>query len=243
MRIAICDDTQCDLDNLQAIINNFSKQNNIKIDVEAYNNPEKLINKIKYFSKNEYDFYILDVVMQLNGIDVASTIREYEKETPIIFATSSKEYAVDAFRVRAFDYILKPLDKNQVFECLQRVTEYINKTPKSICSIKTMDHALITLDIKNITYIESNDRRMFIHLFNKEVVTSTSLRTKFLDSIPFNFEDFNFICCHNSFIVNMNYIKAINDTSFILKNNEVVPISKRMFTKVKDKYIKYLLGE
>lgn len=243
MKIAICDDTQSDLDNLQSIINEYFKQHNINIDIESYTDPEKLINKVKFFSINEYDFYILDVIMQQNGIDVAAKIRELEKNTPIIFATSSKEYAVDAFRVRAFDYILKPLDKNQVFECLKRVIEHLNRKPKSVISIKTIDHELVFIDIKNITFVESNERRMSIHLVNKDVVVTTSIRTKFLDSIPFDYENFNFLCCHNSFIVNMNCIKAINDTSFVLKNNDIVPISKRMFTNVKDKYIKYLLGE
>ena len=243
MKIAICDDTKLDLENLTAIIQEYAKLNNVQITIESYNDPEKLLNKVRYFSANEYDGFVLDVVMQKNGIDVAAKLRESEKDIPIIFATSSKEFALDAFRVRAFDYILKPLDRNQVYECLERLVEHVKKTPKNICSIKTLEHTLITIDIKTITYIESNDRRMFIHLNNKEIITSTSLRTKFLESVPFDYEHYNFICCHNSFLVNMNYIRAINDDSFLLKNNEKVPISKRMFTQVKDKYIKYLLGE
>ena len=78
---------------------------------------------------------------------------------------------------------------------------------------------------------------------NKEIISSTMLRTKFLESIPFDYERLNFIECHNSFIVNMYYIASIQNSDFKLNNNELVPISKRLFKEAKEKYIKYLIGE
>ena len=53
----------------------------------------------------------------------------------------------------------------------------------------------------------------------------------------------SFLLCHNSFIVNMNKIKGIKDLEFIMENDELVPISKRMLKEVKEQYINYLVGD
>ena len=78
---------------------------------------------------------------------------------------------------------------------------------------------------------------------NGDVITSTTLHSKFLDSIPFDYEKYGFLNCHASYVVNMNYIKAITDKSFSLKNDEKIPISKSMLPTVKKTYINYLVGD
>ena len=75
------------------------------------------------------------------------------------------------------------------------------------------------------------------------MITSTTLHSKFLESIPFDYEKLNFINCHASYVVNMNHVKSMNDKSFIMKNEEVIPISKNLLTIVKKRYINYLVGE
>ena len=85
---------------------------------------------------------------------------------------------------------------------------------------------------------------MIIHTMKGEDIITTSLRTKFLESIPFDYTKYDFVNCHSSFIVNLNYVKAIkNDSSFLLKNGEIIPISKRFYQKVKNIYCSYLIGD
>ena len=101
----------------------------------------------------------------------------------------------------------------------------------------------MTIDIKEILYIESLDRRLIFNMNNGEKITTTSLREKFINSIPFPINEHSFVQTHSSYIVNLNYVKAINDNEFILTNGDSVPISKRMVNSVKSTYINYLLGE
>jgi len=243
MRIAICDDTQSDLQATQNMIIDYSKKNNLPIAIDTYNDPNVLLNRLTYFGTTEYDMIVLDIIMQQNGIDVAAKIRKIDQDIIIVFATTSKEFALDAFSVRAYDYFLKPLNKDQVFERLDHIMGMFNIKVKNTISFKSIDHSIISVDIKDISYIESNDRRMLLHLNDKTILTSPSLRTKFLESIPFEYEKHNFINCHSSYIVNMNQIKAIGDYEFILKNGRTVPISKRLLSVVKDKYVKYLISD
>lgn len=241
MRIAICDDTSFDLENAHKLVSAFYNSKNLSVTIDTFNNPEILLNRLIHF-KDSYDLYILDVVMQQNGINVATEIKKLQPEALIIFETSSKEFALDAYGVKALDYILKPLNSNQVSECLERLSSLF-KTTRSVCQIKTNDYSIVTIDIKEILYIESLDRRLIFTMNNNEKITSTSLREKFINSIPFPISEHSFVQTHSSYIVNLNYVKAINDNEFILTNGDSVPISKRMINTVKSTYINYLLGE
>ena len=120
MKITICDDTLQDLTNTEAVIKKYAKRNNINIDIEKHNHPTSLINQVS-FKPEEYRIFFLDIVMQKNGIDVAKEIRNYCKDAIIVFTTSSKEFAIDAFEVNAYHYLLKPLNQKKVFECIDKI--------------------------------------------------------------------------------------------------------------------------
>lgn len=242
MKFTICDDTIKDLNELEKILQSYVKANNATITIEKYNDPEMLIKNV---TNNPLDYHIffLDVVMPKNGIDAAKAIKSLREDAVIIFTTTSKEFAVDAFGVRAYDYLIKPLEEEQVFNCINRLLKELKFTQKAFCKIKTNDLTITTVNIKEISYIESINRRIQIYLKNGDVITSTTLHAKFLDSIPFEYEKYGFINCHASYVVNMNHIKGITDKFFVMKNEEKIPISKSMLTTVKKTYINFLVGE
>ena len=242
MRILICDDTQSDLDVTYKYVTEYFKKKNITIKTDCFTDCNIVLNSLEFLEDNSYDIYFLDVVMQHNGIHVAKEILKKIPNASIIFTTTSKEFAIDAFKVQAFDYILKPLDKVEFFDSIDRIMKKLN-IKKNTWSIKTNDLSLITVNLEDIIFIESTNRRFEVHLSNDKIITSTTIRTKFIESIPFNLNDNSFLLCHNSFIVNMNKIKGIKDLEFIMENDELVPISKRMLKEVKEQYINYLVGD
>ena len=241
MKIAICDDTPKDMESMIKYIKEYATLNKLNFEIIPFSNSITFLNHLKLVGTNEYDLLILDVVMQDNGIDVANKIREFDKDIRIIFYSTSKDFAIDAFKVRAFDYLLKPLKKENVFQCLDELK--IKPTLKTVIQIKSEDLSLISVNIKDIIYIESKDRKMQFFTNDKKSITTTSIRTKFLEAIPFDYEQFEFVNCHSSYVVNMNYIKAIDTNEFILKDGTIIPISRRIFPQVKEKYINHLIGE
>ena len=243
MKIAICDDTELDLKHLYNLITEHFNKNNIPVEIETFTNPNILLNKISIMENEKFDLFFLDIIMQMNGINVASEIRKTDKEVPIIFTTTSKEYAIDAFKVNALDYLLKPISKNDFLQCIDKITEKINKNIKKSINFKTDNFTYVTIDINDIAYIEQSDRRVAYHMNNNKIYYSTTIRSKFIESIPFDINAYNFLNCHHSYILNMNYIKSIDDFQFTMKNGECIPISKRILKEVRNKYLKYLLGE
>ena len=242
MRILICDDTQSDLDVTYKYVTEYYKKKNINVKIDCFTDCNIVLNLLNFIEENQYDLYFLDVVMQHNGIYVASEIIKKVPNASIIFTTTSKEYAIDAFKVQAFDYILKPLDKAEFYDSIDRIMKKLN-IKKNTWSFKTNDLTLISINLEDIRYIESTNRRIDVHLCNDKIITSTTIRTKFLETIPFNLSENSFLLCHNSFIVNMNKIKGVKDVEFIMDNGEIVPISKRMLKEVKEQYINYLVGD
>ena len=242
MKIAICDDSKIDLQYVSNLVEEFfkSKQSTVKID--KFFNPRILLNKLTEDDNQLYDLFILDIVMSQNGISVAQRINKLFPNAVIVFQSTSRDYAVEAFRVRAFDYILKPLNKLQIFDCLNRVYEKFSPSNKSIIQIKDSELYLTTIVIQDIAYIESYNRRLIFHMNDGKSIYSTTLRNKFLESIPFDLDANNFVACHASFVVNMNQVKSISINSFILFNGKSIPISKRSYQAIKKMYIDYLVG-
>lgn len=244
MRIVVCDDSIEELQNTSLYINEYCNKNNIALDLLSFAEPRDLINYLSFDEgEHKIDAYFLDIVMPINGIEVAKKIRDFDRDGIIIFVTTSREFAIEAFDVKAYDYILKPFEKDVFYRKLDDLTNKLNVQLKNTFSFKTSDLNFVSIEINNISYIESIDRRMVFHLINGELVYSPILKNKFINSIPFDFELYNFINCHVSYIVNMNQIKELNGNSFILKDDSEVPISNRYFATVKKQYINYLVGE
>ena len=242
MRVLICDDTQYDLDVTYSYVTEYFNKRNINAQIDCFTDCNILLNKLEFIDDAKYDIYFLDVIMQQNGIDVAGEIIKRNPNPNIIFTTSSKEYAIDAFKVQAFDYILKPLNKNEFYDSIDRILKRIT-IKKNVWNFKTDDLSLISINLEDIVYIESANRRINVYLSDKTTITSTTIRTSFLETIPFDLTKNMFLLCHNSYIVNMNKIKGIRDYDFIMVNGKSVPISKRMLKEVKEQYINYLVGD
>ena len=136
MKIAICDDSSKDLNNLYALLEEYFNEKNTKVFIDKFSNPKTLLNKLFLEGQEIYNIFILDIVMQQNGLDVAKRITNIHPHATIIFQTSSSEYAIDAFKVRPFDYILKPLKKEQLFDCLDRLDDFFSESKKNIFQIK-----------------------------------------------------------------------------------------------------------
>ena len=114
IRIALCDDEKDYLDKIKAILAKYENEKGLIFDIHAYLSPSELLDKLE--AGEEYSIYILDIYMPgITGMGVATELRSMGVESPIIFLTSSPDFALQAFGVNATHYILKPYDEDSVF--------------------------------------------------------------------------------------------------------------------------------
>ena len=106
MHLALCDDDITELSRLISLLEDYGAQREISVTYEAFHNATELIEAL---GKRRFDLLLLDILMPgLTGIEAAKEIRQTGSQLPIIFLTSSREFAVESYRVSAEDYIMKP---------------------------------------------------------------------------------------------------------------------------------------
>lgn len=122
LQIAICDDNIDELSNMIQLINDYRASKNLNCEYAVFPNGFDLIATLE--KGKRFDLYCLDIIMPgFMGIEVAKEIRHIDKTAPIIFFTSSPEFALESYSVKAINYVLKPVTQEKLFITLDEVLE------------------------------------------------------------------------------------------------------------------------
>lgn len=236
MKIVVCDDSIEDLAELERLLTKYKESNpNRRLEVEQFKNAVKLYQKIQ--ENNLADIYILDIVMlEKTGIDIGTQIRRISKESVIIYITSSDDFALEAYGVRAIRYLLKPVSEEHFFEALDYVLSLTKAETDRIYPVKTKD-GLMAVSYSKIEYIENYSRVLNIWLTNGETIKSIFIRKSFNEEIKEIVEDKRFIQVHKSFLINMDYVKKITQGSVLMESGKTIPISKTRTAEVRKEYL------
>ena len=188
--------------------------------------------------KHKPSLVFLDIEMpKYNGLEIVNFFDETELNFGIIFTTAYNQYAIQAFKTSALDYLLKPIDVDELKACINRyetkqktISENIIKAnqllqPNTKIAIPDVNN-LLMIDTTEIVYLKADNSYTSIHLKNgKTHVTSRFLK---------NFEDHlknnsSFFRCHKSYIINIDYVKSYsksNGGTIILNNDFEIPVSQ-----------------
>ena len=231
MNIGICDDLCSDLALLEEYILLYMNTHNIDCTISKFENGDNLLADLKY---NQYDILFLDIYMQgKNGIEIARTIRAAGLECIIIFTTASPDYALDGFEVGAVHYLIKPLNYENVESGLARCNQIFAQSRQYI-EVKSR-RTIFRILLKDLIFAEVYSNTLLIHTVSTEVKTYVSL-DEFMKLLPAE----NFLRCHRSYVVNMNFIASQDDSDFVLKNGVRIPIPKKDRQLMRQKYSDYL---
>lgn len=181
INIAICDDSIEELETINSYIEENLKELGLSFKISSFNEGQDLIEHINS-SKEVYDIIFLDIYMKFSdGIDTARKIREFDKECKIIFITSSREHVVDSYDVRAFYYILKPVNKEKLGSVIKMAIEALNKENKQV--IIKNKKGIYRIAYKDILYAESNARVVNLHLKSGNIISFYSKLEEFIQSL------------------------------------------------------------
>lgn len=118
--IAIVDDTLADVLRLENFIENYFSLSEHKLNkIVSYSSGSEIL---KNFHPRMFQIVFMDIIMgDINGIETSRRLRKEDKEILIVFTTTSREYAFEAFPVHPFDYIVKPYEKKMLIKSLTRL--------------------------------------------------------------------------------------------------------------------------
>jgi len=138
IRIAVCDDEPFFQDNILELIKNSPKS--IEYSTDCFDNGDSLI---KAHTKTPYDIIFLDIVMPLfNGLEAAKEIREQDKNVKIVFLTTSTDYAVESYTVKATNYLLNRWMKTSFIGALANCLRNFPKKPRVFLSNLSAPHTM-----------------------------------------------------------------------------------------------------
>ncbi len=232
MDIAICDDLEADRQALLNIIKKYCNDYNLEIGFSTYNNGNDLLSD---FGPGKFKLIFLDIYLNnddLTGIEIAKQIRIHDQECIIIFITTSKDYALEAFEVDAMQYLVKPVDYNKIKHIFDKMQKSFSENMRFI---EVQSNGLsIKILLKDIYYIEVYNKISLIHTSLNTVKTYTPL-SKLWELL----DGYSFLRCHRSYIVNMLYIDDILKNDFLMRNGDKISISKEAYSDTKQAYSDY----
>ena len=240
IKICLCDDEPVWLKTISDYIKDyFIRHRDVDYSLDCFTDAMSLIDHME--KKDTFDLYLLDVYMPLTlGTEFARELRDKGDESRIVFITTSKNHAIDAFAVRASDYILKPFGQERIDKLMNDVLPQLETPENRYFTVKT-NAGYVNVQYNNISFIELDSRRLKVHTIDGEVVSSIIIRGKFEDEIINLANDSLFCHCQKSYLVNMRYVKKMEASQFVMKSDDIVPISKRFYQETKHKYMEYLL--
>lgn len=216
LNIHICDDEKTFLEKVQAILDSFAQDQQIQINVSVTSSLQELEAYI-FSDRNKPDILFLDIEFgQDTSIHLAEKIGRQLPSCSIAFLTNYLSYATDVYDTNHFYYVLKDELTSRLDAILKR---YYESRPKIILHTKKMEWCF---EANEIMYIERARRCIYIILSNGE---NRKISLSFEEAA----EEFHppvFLRCHNSFIVNMNYLQRYASGIFVLKNGKEIPISR-----------------
>lgn len=225
MRIAICDDDALCREEVAQLVREYMDGGVRFLDLAVYEKSDHLLEDVQ--RTGGFDIYILDILMpRINGIDLGRRLRELDTDSKIFFLTSSPDYAIPAFKVRAQEYLLKPVRKEELFPALDEAFTVLSKKKEKGIMVKTSQTS-IRLSFDSIVYAELKTKNIHYHLTNGKVIESVAIRTGFSEAVQEILRDNRFFMCSTSMVVNLYHIYAISTDTLTFKNGKTVYLSRR----------------
>lgn len=231
MKICICDDDKLFHKEIKKFLLPFFGQSNAPTIKDCYSGEELISQSI---SSDSFDIVFLDIEMgDINGLEAADEIRKFSPETIIIFVSNHRNYVFDAFRCEALHYILKPIIQTEFDDVFNRALNKYRLHNESF-PVK-WNHSRANPRISDIVYIEAFKRRLIIH-----TTQNTYDHIGKLTDAYNQLKSHGFIIVHQSFIVNMHFIKSFSKDEIVLQNGHTVMVSVRKRAEALEMYDKYI---
>lgn len=232
MRIAIVEDREEDREHLSHCLSRFCTE-------QLLNYEEFLFTSGTAFLQAEvqhFDLIFLDVYMPgLTGLDTAKKIREYDRNVLLIFTTTSKDFAVQSFRVRAFDYLLKPFTYEQLAETMQLVQKNLSENTRYL-TLKTGRTQTKVL-CRDIVYVDYNNHYIQIHTDQGELIRSQMYFDEILQLLkPYP----QFLYCNRNCLLNMDKVARLEKNDFIMNNNVALTMNRPKRQELRQYYADYI---
>ncbi|WP_027400486.1 LytR/AlgR family response regulator transcription factor [Anaerovorax odorimutans] len=224
MNMAIVDDmvTECEI--LRSLLKQYETNQQQPMQITEFHSGRELLSD---YISGSYDVVFMDIFLNNeNGVDCALKLRQLDENLNLIFLTTSSEFGVKSYDVRAADYIVKPATLEKLSRALHYCKIAESQSAPSI-SVTTRNQPL-EITLNRILYADYQNRRVCIHLKDCLIPVSGSF-SELSDQLS-NYPQF--MSCFKGIVVNLKEVRELDSDHLILKNGEQLPVSRRLQRQV-----------
>lgn len=244
IKSVIIDDEPKAIQSLSWELSNFKKEIEI---VATFSSPEEAL---EYLPKHDIDCLFLDIEMPtMDGFQFLEKLER--KDFATVITTAYNEYAIKAFKKEAIDYLLKPIDTDDLEETIKKIKKHIKAKSNKSENLERMllnfnnaisqkkiavntDGKLIFLDPNEIFFLVSDGNYCTIYATNNRNI----VLTKKLKEVGAKLSEQQFFRIHNSYIINLGRIKEYfkSEGYVIMENDYKIPVSRQRKSEFLDKF-------
>lgn len=235
MNIAIIDDSIEEARQLSGYVQTYFSSAHILQRTELFTAAEEFL---QVWKADSYQLIFIDIFLghETLGLSIAEKVRSDDSRCIIIFTTTSGDFALKGYEVRALDYLIKPIG----YERFCRTMDYARKELESSGQYIEIKESRIMVKIllEDIYYADYSNHYIQIH-------TARRMHRTYM-----RFEDFSklllchprFLCCYRNCIINMDRVSAMEKNEFLLTTGERIPISRSLRQTIHQRYADYQFG-
>lgn len=216
MNVAVCEDDRMDSEAICGCIRDYCEKNCYVSDIRAFDSGEALL---AAFAPGAFDVIVMDIYLPgASGVQTAQKIRETDPNCALVIVTVSTEHTREGYAVQAVSYIEKPIAQEKIDKAFSMCRHVFEKNSRLI-KAPVGRAGYVDIPLARVEYVEVNDKHTLFHISGNTLKTSLTLDEagRLLGGEPF-------LCCHRSYIVNLNYVTDMLVNDFMLKSGERVPI-------------------
>lgn len=236
LRIAVCDDELYFREEIQDLLAQYLKTNGILYKIDTFSSGTELVDLGIEVLK--YQIIFLDINMdRMDGLETARKLREVHKDVFIVFVTAFVNYTLEGYKVDAVRYILKNNDSMQeaIVECM----DAIRKKAQYAVTWKEFqfNEGKKRLSLDHLLYVESRLHKLEFYVMEDEIKVYTMYET--LNRMEEMLQEYFFVRIHQSFLVNMKYIKSIKRYEVLMSNGMRFDIPRARYKAAEEQYVMY----
>ena len=235
LKIAVCDDDQECRDRVCSLLDAYRVSHLPELRYTPFSGAFGLLSAME--CGQQFDLAILDVLMPgTNGIELAEEIRRQDESMEIVFLSTSREYAVESYGVRARNYLLKPVEQQKFFAMLDQVISAMNPGAQSSFWVRDKEGGISRIAHSRLVYCEVIRKEIVFHLSDGHRVVCTKSLVELMKDLG---DNETFFQPHRSYLVNMDYVNRVTKTELILTGGNAIPISRAKSAQAMEAFINH----
>lgn len=234
--VALCDDESVQLYKVKDMLDAYQEQRpDCELEIECFQSAEALLFKARE-EGYEPDLLLMDIYLKEEfGIKAAGELRNMGNKSQIVFITTSQEHALEAYQVQAAQYLVKPVEEEDLFQVLDCLLKESRKERRHYLVLRT-EGRISRVAVDRIVFCEAQGKNQKMHMTDGEELRLHMTMTDIFGMLS---EYPEFVKVGASYIVNLEHVVSLNGRELVVEPKTCIHLPRGSYQPLRERYFKY----